>query len=81
MEKNKNRTSEFKANNKLTHIGNQNCVLTSSGEEEQRPTVVVGKRAEKCVFAQAHVWEGGWTCRCRCWIPALQYGVEWISMQ
>jgi hypothetical protein len=30
-------------------------------EEEQIMSLVVGRRVEKCVLAQAHQWGGRWT--------------------
>ena len=53
--------SKLEAKNKLTHTTNRNCASPSSGEEEQKPTLVVEQHAEKCVLAQTHIWGGGWT--------------------
>ena len=53
--------SKLEAKKKLMHTANQNCTLPSSGEQEQKPTLVVGQHAEKCVLAYAHAWRGGWT--------------------
>ena len=50
--------STLEAKKELTHTTNENCVLSSSGEEEQKPTLIVGQHAEKCVLTQAHVWGG-----------------------
>ena len=57
-EKNANKLD---SKNELTHTTNQNCASPSSGEEEQNPSLVEGKRIERYVFAHAYEWEGGWT--------------------
>ena len=43
--------SKVETKNELTHTTNRKCVSPSSGEEEQKPTLVVGQPAEKCVLA------------------------------
>ena len=53
--------SNLETKNELTQTPNQNCAPPFSGEEEQKPTLVVGQHVEKCALAQAHEWEGGWT--------------------
>ena len=47
-------TSKIEAKNKLMHTTNQNCVLPSPGEEEQKLALVVGQPVEKCVLLHAH---------------------------
>jgi hypothetical protein len=51
----------LEAKNKVTHTTNQNCILPSSEEEEQKPTLILGQPTKKWVFTQAHAWGGGWT--------------------
>ena len=53
--------SKLQAKNELTPTTNQNYASPSSGEKEQKPTLVVRQHVEKSVFAQAYEWEGGWT--------------------
>jgi hypothetical protein len=42
MEKTEIQPSKLEAKNELTHTANQNCASPSSGEEEQKPILVVG---------------------------------------
>jgi hypothetical protein len=53
--------NKVESKNKFTHTTNQNCALPSSKEEEQKLSLVEGRRVERCVFAHAHEWGGGWT--------------------
>jgi len=66
--------------NELTHRANRNCALASFEEEEQRRSLVEGRRVERYVLGQAREGGGGWTWRHQCRIQAPQYGVEWSGM-
>jgi len=51
--------NKLKSKNELTHTTNRNCASPSSGEEDIKPSLVKGRRVERCVLAQAHEWGGG----------------------
>ena len=53
--------NKLESNNELTHTTNQNCTLPSSGEEEQKRSLIEGRRVERYALAQALEWGGRWT--------------------
>jgi hypothetical protein len=53
--------NKVESKNELTHRVNRNCAWSSFEEEEQKWSLVEGRRVEVTVLVQARDWEGGWT--------------------
>ena len=53
--------NKVESKNELTHRANRNCASPSFGEEEQKRSLVEGRRVERYVLGQTREWGGGWT--------------------